>query len=162
MRLQKDTRGNLVCFSLRLAGLPALPYYLRQMMNLESFSPAHQPSESLTWQTAHTSSHWSQSHICRRRSASQGTGPWESLWWSCTGSVWSPSTPLLKRQPGGEWCWRPLLQMAWCQRWFLPFFCLFPFHSHHPVGRQSYCGVWRAQHCLLLHLFTLHSFVPIW
>lgn len=31
------------------------------------------------------------------------------------------------------------------------FFCLFPLHSPHPVGRQSYGGVWGASsvsHCI--------------
>lgn len=34
------------------------------------------------------------------------------------------------------------------------FFCLFPLHSHHFVGRQSYCGVWGAQQRLSLRLFS--------
>lgn len=42
------------------------------------------------------------------------------------------------------------------------FFCLFPLHSPHPVGRRSYGGVWGAQQHLSLHLFSFQSRVPFW
>lgn len=124
------------------------------MMNLESCSPVQQLSELLAAQTTRPLLSLKPSPTSEKDISLPGcwtlrprvTLPALVLFGAC------PHLFLLRSQQEGDDAQGSSFRGPGASTGF--FFCLFPLHSHHLVGRQSYCGVWGAQQRLSLRLFS--------